>query len=456
MFEANSDTTNKMYLSLLEQSPRSRTIYTQLCFCFMTAGQTSQEAVADTLSDGLKRLTASFPWLAGQVICVESENYEPYAIRVEYLAEIPQLTVRDYTADKTIPGMKDMIEARFPYSMLDEKLFCSRSTLSEWSGEDQVYPVLLLQASFISGGFLLTLQACHSVMDIVGEAQIIRMLSKACHDEELTTQAVTGGNLDRRDVVPLLQNFEHKEEPGSNESKYTKPLNSMKEAHVSPPQMLVWGYIAFSAESLTSLKATAQTELPVGTTFVSTDDCISALIWQSIARSRSSRLNPNVPLTFVRQVDARRYMDVSDTYLGNMVSQTTSTQSVQELCDGGLGMLALMLRRELNPEALRYRVREQATNQATGIKQSGGAKERVNTITMSSWSKVDLHDLDFNIGFGKPVAIRRPQFTPIEGIVYLLPRAADEEILAGLCLRSEDMACLRKDTKFSRYAEYVG
>ena len=74
---------------------------------------------------------------------------------------------------------------------------------------------------------------------------------------------------------------------------------------------------------------------------------------------------------------------------------------------------------------------------------------------MSSWSKVDCYDLDFGLGLGRPTSVRRPQFEPIEGVVYLLPKAPDGEIVAGLCLRDDDMEKLTVDDEFMKYAEYI-
>jgi len=43
-------------------------IYTQICFCFSVADASSHSAIINTLTNGLERLSASFPWLAGKVV----------------------------------------------------------------------------------------------------------------------------------------------------------------------------------------------------------------------------------------------------------------------------------------------------------------------------------------------------------------------------------------------------
>jgi len=44
----------------------------------------------------------------------------------------------------------------------------------------------------------------------------------------------------------------------------------------------------------------------------------------------------------------------------------------------------------------------------------------------------------------------------VEGVVYLLPKALDGEIVAGLCLRDDDMEKLKVDKEFLKYGQYNG
>jgi hypothetical protein len=95
-----------MALSFMEQSPRSRNIYNQLCFCYSLADDASRSTIVSTLTRGLERLTAGFPWLAGQVV-----------IKVAPFEKIPRLVVTDLTRNSSAPTMAALREAKFPYSM---------------------------------------------------------------------------------------------------------------------------------------------------------------------------------------------------------------------------------------------------------------------------------------------------------------------------------------------------
>lgn len=73
----------------------------------------------------------------------------------------------------------------------------------------------------------------------------------------------------------------------------------------------------------------------------------------------------------------------------------------------------------------------------------------------SSWAKLDCYELDFHLGLGKPDAVRRPRFEPVESLIYLMPRTLDGKIAAVVCLRDEDMERLRADEEFPKYERYI-
>lgn len=449
-----------MNLSLVEQSPRLRTLYTQLCFCYGVDYDIPLQTVVETLTNGLEQLTAAFPWLAGQVVNEGVREDDSGIFKIASFERLSRLVVKDFKHDSSFTTMQTLRDSKFPYSMLDEKLLCPRSTLSDGPSEtsSDPFPVLLLQANFIAGGFLLTVLASHITMDIVGQSQVIRLLSRACHGSPFTAEEITNGNLDRRNLIPLLDDFEAlSSKPADPKPKVTVSQSTSNVSSTPPIPTFSWAYFTFKSTSLALLKAAATSTMMSSSQFVSTDDCISALIWQSIVRVRLARLSPSTPSTFIRQVDMRKHMDIAPTYIGNMVTQTTLNTTLQELTDKPLGAITSQLRSALDPETLKYNMRVHATSQArTKDKSAGPAKDRSQTITMSSWSKIDCSNLDFNLGLGQPECVRRPRFTPIEGIVYLLPKAPDGEIAAGLCLRAEDMEALKRDEKFMKYAEYVG
>jgi len=235
-----------MDLSIFEQSPRLRNVYTQLCFCYPIADGASLTAIVETLTSGLERLTASFPWLAGQVVNEGASKGNTGIFKISPFDRLPHLVVKNLMNNDSALTMDALREANFPFSMLEEKVICPRMTLAGGLGETLLdpAPVLLLQANFITGGLLLTIVASHSTMDIVGQFQMIYLLSKACRNEPFTGEEVINGNLDRRNLIPLLDDcWEPDPYPVAQTVKPT-PSQSISGDHLASPApaSFPWAY----------------------------------------------------------------------------------------------------------------------------------------------------------------------------------------------------------------------
>lgn len=150
------------YLEVFGQQP-GLNIYTQICFCFSVADASSHSTIIDTLTTGLERLSASFPWVAGQVVNESSREGGTGIFKIRPLEKIPLLVVKDRRHDSSIPTMDALRHANFPFRMLDETTIAPRKTLPGSSGDD-LAPVFLLQANFITGGLLLTFNGQHQTM----------------------------------------------------------------------------------------------------------------------------------------------------------------------------------------------------------------------------------------------------------------------------------------------------
>jgi trichothecene 3-O-acetyltransferase len=446
------------YLDILGQQPLLK-IYTQICFCFSVADASSHSAIINTLNNGLERLSASFPWVAGQVVNEGSGEGNSGIFRIKPLEKIPRLVVKDLRHDPSIPTMESLRLANFPFTMLDETIIAPRKTLPGSSNESALdsIPVFLLQANFITGGLLLTIVGQHNAMDVTGQGQVIHLLSKACDNQEFTCEELTSGNLVRRDLIPFLDDSY---KPGSELAhQIAKPTNELPTP--SSPKC-TWTYFIFHTTSLAALKSLATNTITVPSGYISTDDALSAFVWQSVIRARLPRLNPRAESTLARAVDVRHYLDIPLKYPGLVQNMTYHTSTLQNLLEESLGDVASHLRSALDPRTsnLRYHTRALAT-----FLNSTADKSIISMIAtldlsvdimVSSWAKLDCYELDFNFGLGKPEAVRRPQFEPVESLIYLMPRRLDGEIAVAICLRDEDMQRLRDDEEFAKYGVYIG
>ncbi|KAK4869885.1 hypothetical protein LT330_005609 [Penicillium expansum] len=452
-------------LDILGQTPDLYKLYTQICSIYRVPETSSHDTIIDTLRNGLDRLAKSFPWLTGQVINEGAGDGNTGIFKITPLEKI-QLVVKDLRHDPSAPTMDGLRQAKYPFTMLDENVIAPCTTLNLPGNLPSITTesalVFCVQANFIEGGLILTLVTQHNVMDMIGQDFIGGLLSKACHNEPFTSEDLAVGNMDRSHVIPLLDDSYT---PGPElDRQIVKPPPSVKDIVSDPvtPLKSTWAYIELSAAQLGSLKSLATNTLPASTDFISTDDAVSAFIWKSIARARASRLEPTSKSMFTRAVDMRQRFGFPQGFPGLLQNLTYNTNTIQKLSEEPLGIVAAELRSQLDPKKndLVFNTRALATvlsRSADRTKASFTATVNVSSdFMLSSWSRISCYDLDFNLGLGKPEAVRRPHFTPFEGLGYLMPRSAAGEMPVGICLRDEDWEQLKVDGEFTKYAEYIG
>ncbi|KAF7554669.1 hypothetical protein G7046_g6747 [Stylonectria norvegica] len=460
-------------LDILGQHQRINRLYTQITLCFSTPEdppslQTRLDGITDTLSQGLSQLSTAFTWTRGTVVREHGE----FKIKLAEPPFHPRFRINDLRGNPSFRTWDALNRKYFPFGMLDEELIAPCKTMVS-AGEE--LPVLLVQANFIEGGLLLTINAQHGSMDMRGQGQISHLLAKACRGEAFAAEEVEVGNLHRKNHIPLLEEVVDDEHthPGKDTSqeKYETPAQDARGSTgttaISQPH-LVWAYLAFPASSLSSLKALATKSLPPDK-FVSTDDVLTAFIWQAITRARQTHLQQDghgssPAATLTRNVDVRRHFDLPSTYPGLVTTATSHTYPVDELvANGDLGSIASSLRAALGRDSLIYNARLQATNisrdrDAAGKKSIAATSTPSLDVRVSSWAKEEFYNLDFGPLLGKPRVVRRPRFVDgaREGLVYFLPKDREGEIVVGVCLRIGDLERLKADEVFKGWWRWIG
>lgn len=195
--------------------------------------------------------------------------------------------------------------------------------------------------------------------------------------------------------------------------------------------------------------------------FVSTDDALTAFVWQSIARVRLLRLDPSSQSTIMRAVDARDLLGISPLYPETIQSNVYTGYSLQRLAEEPLGGVALKLQSALIDKShLEYPTRAIATFlNCTPDKSIFSFGATLNTsvdLIFSSWAKVQSYGFDFNLGLGLPEAVRKPRCNEVEGLTFRLPNTLKGEVVVALCLRDEDVERLWSEVDFIKYAEHIG
>lgn len=435
-------------------------IYTHLALIYALPSEPEElrTLITAKLTAGLEKLAAGFPWVAGQVISEGATDGSSGIFKIAPYSRIPDLHVKNLTNDESYT-MDIFRERGFPMSMLGEDIIAPRNTLPT-PDDPAEFPVFIIQATFIKGGLILNFLGEHNCMDMMGQGQVIALLDKACKEVEFSPEDVNSGNLPRADVIPLLEeSVEKLKEEISGPHQAVHP-SAPTETPPAPPKAS-WANFSFPGQALAELKDVATKSLPENSVaFVSTDDAVSAFIWQSVSRARLPRLPTDAKTTFARAIDVRRFLDVPETYTGVCQNMTFHTLDVKDVVSLPAGHLAANLRSAIKKEKLVRSTRVLATCLAnTPDKNSVSVSASVDTskdLMLSSWTKVKAHDFDFGLGIGRPEAARRPRFMPYEGLSYLMPKTDDGEITYALSLRDEDLERLRADGQWIKYAKYIG
>ncbi|KAJ9091090.1 hypothetical protein QFC19_009264 [Naganishia cerealis] len=429
---------------------------TPFLFCYSLPDSADLAPIIATLQSGLRRLTDEFPWVAGKVVNEGKTDVNSGVFKIKQGGDIPRLFVRDHCDDPRAPTMRALQDAGFPVSMLPESLFSPINVLPNNPDQDRS-PVLVLQVNRIQGGLLLNLVGNHQALDGTGQEQVSYLLNKACHGIPFSEDEVRIGNLTRSTIVaPLDDSWQP-----SPESRFLKSQKATV-ANVEdrpPATQSRWISVLFSGAALAQLKAKANSEISSG--FVSTDDALTALIWQSLSRARLARLAASRESTMGRAINPRRYLGIPATYPGYITNMAYTTHELGQLDVRSLGDIASSLRAAIDPQTSGL---GRATREFATLLHRADDKDPVTAnegfdlgsdVMLSSWANMRCYDFDFGMQLGLPIAFRRTLMDPFPSLMYLLPRRKDGEIVVTLSALEEDLIRLKVDEMFGHYGQFL-
>jgi hypothetical protein len=410
----------------------------------------------DTIHGGLIKLTTAFPWIAGKIISTGRTEISSGVFSITSHTSIPNLVIKDWRNDSNAPTMSQLAESEVPCSMLKEEFFAPITVLP--SGDEDRSPLVQLQLSIITGGVVLSVMANHQAMDGTAQDQICYLLDKACNGIPYTEEEIRIGNLEREGIVDI---FDGGWQPPLESMYRANPTARKKQEEKENPVEEVehhWISVLFSPSSLSTLKTTISDDLRSG--FVSTDDALTALIWQSIAKARLARHTPSTTSTIGRSVNPRKYIGIPATYPGYISNNAYSTYTLQDLASSPLSSIATELRSKVhNVPGIRDTTKEFAT-----LLYRATNRNEVNLnatldldvdVIFSSWANMRGYNFDFGLGLGKSSYFRRMDHLGVPSLGFLLPKRPDGENVLSICLRTDDIAMLRSDPVLTTYGRFL-
>lgn len=437
--------------------------YSHLLLAFpLPDNDSAQSEVTNLLYEASIKLVEAVPWLATKV--VQRPSYQgrssSFVLEPCELWSPPNSILRTTDRSSTSPSYHEILNARGPASMLCGDLLAPRKAFPEsyHETEQDPAPVLALQANFISGGLLLDMAAQHNFIDMSGIEQCYNLLATALRGQRFSEDAIAHANMDRRNLVPLLESHEAIED----HSQFVRPKpGDQLPPPLEPNSPFSWRYFRFSPARLAELKSLSSPSSVNGAVpYVSTNDALTAFCWQRVIATRLRRRGtPQAIAKFCRAVDARKTMGVPPGYMGDLVTIATSRMEFRRLAEAPLAEVAGVLRRDLLAVNRRDFVRSFATmiaNTADKAEIVYGGKFNPDTdIGSSSWAHIGLSRVDFGPALGRPSLIRRPDFVPLKSDIYLMPQTACGAIDALLCFNQDDFDGLLEDALWNNYADRI-
>ncbi|KAK5656788.1 hypothetical protein OQA88_4336 [Cercophora sp. LCS_1] len=461
------------YQDVLGQLPRLKT-YTHILLGFALSDDQTPNDCISALETSARALVDAFPWLACQVVHEDGGAGDSGRFRLAHCAQFaaPNSIVRVKDCTDVCPTYHEILNARGPVSMLDGRILGPVPAFPQIYADAELHPapVFTMQVNLVRGGVLVDAAAQHNFIDGGGLLRLLELLAQSMRGGSFSPEALQHGNRDRSRLITLLHGHEpildHSHllrEPLEAVAAGTRmqPPPSRQQQH--PPQGVEnWAFVRFPAHQVAALKSRANNDIAdtKGGAFVSTNDALSAFIWQRLAAVRlDRRQTPDDFSKFSRALDARRALGIPRDYLGQMGYNATCRLTFGQLREMTLGELALFMRRAVEKVNNEYSARSWATFVAREKDKSrimfGGSFDPDTDVGLSSLIHASVQGVAFGV-LGRPDFVRRPRFAPLRSCVYLWTATAEGDVDALLCLNGVDWDALRDDAEWSGHTEYIG
>lgn len=427
----------------------------------------TKEQLISHLRSGLENVLTNVP-LVGSVlhetaeggICALRQNHEPIQLHVHHL-----------DLDPSLPSYQYLEEHDFDPGFFNDKgeLLTPEGINVGGFRRDEGCPVALFQANFIRGGIILALSFHH----MCGDAKSIDNIY--VYWAASTKAAVEGKPLPVWKPSLDRTYFNAAYTPDAAETEKLKknirgftyhPISKDDSGKlINPPERPPTSNKIYRISAASCAKLKEMCKPSEAGKFVSSYDCVSALTWRCITRSRVPFLGIDVEKTessFSHAVDVRGKWagQVSPDYVGNGFLVTLSDSiPLKELIESpNLARIA---------ETIRHcttLINENSIPDLVKVRQGIEGKEEMRwiwhpqNVVGTSWTGMRAYT-EYDFGFGLPMTIRLP-LPAFEGVFGVMPATRIDGKVDGLEVYVvQENGCherLAADEEYRKFADLLG
>ncbi|KAH6654215.1 transferase family-domain-containing protein [Truncatella angustata] len=475
-------------LSYIDQSVSRKYVRRMFIFDFPVVNETTINEATSAIRNGVAVALKHFPFLTGMLGPANHDEKDNVLLRYGHIDELRQ--IRDETFKTRVHKGSELIDlggydhlsrVGMPTSCLNMQDYCA--TDPEWTMPRWI-PVFAMQANFLEdGALILCLEFQHSVADGFSIGMFLSILSLGIRG------ALTIDSVPKYDDCDIDSTFEnHILELQEISKTDTFPEWDFRNFKLPPRKQVDSHIVTMSAKTVAEMKRRITIHIhdhfPDEDRWVSSIDCICAMLWVYISRARL--LEGDSTTIFTTAVNARgKFIDeVVKSYFGNMFTTVSLRTKARHIVPkpsydklsprkrilppvelGEIAEVAANIREELELIDQDY-VLQRMARLATLTKPTEAAvaaqracRPAETGVRFGSLVKFGA-DVPFGIpgttGDGTARFCRKPWMRD-EGMINLLPRKggtkgdADWEIL--LCLPDKTISALLKEDELGQFVE---
>ncbi|KAF5692326.1 trichothecene 3-o-acetyltransferase [Fusarium circinatum] len=407
--------------------------YYNLCFVYRDRSSLARDKFISRIQWGLGRLAKEFPWIAGQVQHDGYTDQGANKYKIIPFQVMPRFQFEDLQ-NTSSEDFKDIKGEDFPMDWINGNHIPIQEPLT-----DGPSPVMELKFTIEPGASILTISMSSKVVDRTGLIIIVRTLFKACIpgqlsplDLSITEKHAAFFNNDKRerrhDRIPV------RILPADLQSAHSPSFKA---------KAISWALFSFDREAVRGIEGLVSGDSP-SQYLVDTDQVFTAFVFRSLCCARDGRLTSGWTARCFRTVDARNARGartVEGIHFGALQHMTCS--SFTNPSTMSIGRIATDLYRASSPFVLSQDVEHFVFNSGTAFS-SDAIFNPEQDVAVVSWADVECKNPDYMLTHGwSPQCIRVPSHLPAsEGLVYLMPRSAEDEMTVALSLRKTDLEYL--------------